>query len=471
MKRKQMGRIGLVLVLAGVLQACGITRKYEAPEISTEVQEQLYRDHTSQDTNSMADISWNELFADAQLQQLISEGLSRNNDLQVAVYRIAEAQAVFRQSRQNVLPSLNFNPNVTFSQQSKAALNLPSSININLRTTTVQLPLGASWELDIWGKLASTKRSAMASFMQASASARAVQTQLISSVATNYYSLLALDKQLEITLQTIELRKQDVEVLEALKEASLADGTALAQAQAGLYAAEVSVPDIRQSIRETENAICVLLGRVPGPVERSSLDVQSVYEELRTGIPLHLVKNRPDVEAAEMAFRACFENVNVARASFYPSLTLSAKGGLSALTTNSLLSNSLFTSVAGGLLQPIYNNGVNKMNLRKAQAQQQQALFNFQQSLLTAGQEVSDALYAYTSGTEKEAIRVRQVEALERSLDYTRELVTYSTTTNYLDVIAAQQSLLSAQLAGVNDRLQRLLSVVRLYHALGGGWQ
>lgn len=471
MKMKITYRIIPVTLLALTLLGCGITRRYKEPEVKDQVKEQLYRDQQSSDSTSMADLPWTDLFQDKMLQDLINEGLANNYNLQVAVYRIAESQAIFRQSKQSILPSFNFNPNVTFNHQSKAALNFPSNININLRTTTVQLPIGASWELDIWGKLASTKRSALASFMQSSASARAVQTQLIASIATNYFQLLALDKQLEITQETIELRKKDLETLEAMKQASLVDGAAMAQTEANLQAAEITLIELKQAIRETENGLSVLLGRAPGAIQRSTLEEQTIAVELKTGLPLLLVQNRPDVEAAEMAFRASFENVNVARASFYPSLTLSARGGLSALTTKSLWQNALFTTVTGGLLQPIYNNGLNKMTLRKAQAQQQQAFYTFQQSLLVAGQEVSNALYAYEVSHEKDSVRQIQIQALEKSVDYTRELLQYSTTTNYLDVITAQQSLLSAQLAGVNDRLLRLVSTVQLYRALGGGWK
>lgn len=461
----------LMFASAVLFAGCGIIRDYETPEQSNEVQEKLYRDQSDTDTLSIADIPWDEFFTDQLLQQLINEGLEKNNDLQVALQKIAEAQAVFRQSKQNYLPSFNFNPNVTNNHQSKAALNFPSNVNINLRTTTVQLPVGASWELDVWGKLSSTKRSAMASFFKADASARAVQTQLIATIATQYYSLLALDQQLEITLKTLELRKKDLETIEAMKEVSLSDGVALAQTRANVYAAEIMIPDLKRSIRETENALSVLIGRVPGPIERGTMGNQHVTVDLKTGIPLKLLQNRPDVIAAEMAFRETFENVNVMRASFYPTLSISAKAGISALTTNDLLTNSFFTTVSGGLLQPIYNNGINKMNLRRSEALQQQAFFSFQQSLLVAGEEVSNALYAYETTEEKQRLRIEQISALQESVDFTKELLEYSTTTNYLDVITAEQALLTAELAGVNDHLQKYTAIIQLYRALGGGWK
>lgn len=469
MKNQWTYRVLFTATLVLLMYGCGITRKYQTPAIDVRAEEQLFREHITGDSTGIADLPWQELFRDPALQSLISEGLEHNYDLQAALQRIAEAQAVFRQSRQNMLPSLNINPNVTYNHQSKAALNLPPNININLRTTTVQLPIGASWELDVWGKLASTKRSALAKALQSEAAAQAVRTQLIAAIATHYYQLLALDEQRKITQATVVLRQKDVETLEAMKEASLVDGAALAQTEAGMQAARITLIELEQSIRERENALSVLAGRVPGSIARNTLDSQQPAPLLRTGIPVAAVLNRPDVAAAEMAFRASFENVNAARASFYPSFTLSARSGLSALTTNDLFTNSLFTTVTGGLLQPIYNNGINKMNLRRAEAQQWQAYYAFQQSVLVAGQEVSDALYSYEISQQKDSIRVLQITALEQSVDYTKELLQYSPTTNYLDVITAEQGLLSAQLAGVNDRLQRLLAVVQLYRALGGG--
>lgn len=471
MKTKNIYNLIAILAIGLWLNSCNIIRNYQTPEVSNEVEEKLFRDQVNGDTTSLADLGWSELFTDPQLQALINEGLANNNDYKIAILRVATAQSIFKQSKQELLPSVQFNPNVTFNKQSKAALNLPSNININLKTTTVQLPVGASWELDIWGKIASAKRSALADYLGTHASARAVQTQLVAAISSNYFQLLALDEQLAITLQTIELREKNLLALEALKDASLTDGAAVAQTEANLRAAEIMIPDLKKSIREAENALSILLGRVPGPIERSSLGQQEITSQLNTGIPLQLLKNRPDVEAAEMAFRSNFEQVNVARASFYPSLTISAQGGLSALTSKDLLTNSIFTSVAAGLLQPIYQKGRNKKNLQVAQYEQEQSLYAFQQSLLVAGQEVSDALYAYEVSSEKETIRIQQVTSLQKSVDFTKQLVEYSTTTNYLDVITAEQNLLSAQLNGVNDHLQKLLSVVNLYRALGGGWK
>lgn len=471
MKKHIQYKFILALALTLVLSACKILKPYEKPEVNSKVQQELYREGATTDSMTLATVPWQELFSDVKLQALINEGLANSYDLKLALERVVQSQAVFRQSKQAWLPSLFVDPTVTLNHQSKAALNFPSTVNINLRTTTVQLPVGASWELDVWGKLKSAKRSALASFLQAESSARAVKTQLIASIASTYYQLLALDKQLEITQQTIAMREKNVEAVSAMKDANLVNGTSLAQNEANLYAAKVTIPDIQQAIRETENALCLLIGRVPSGIDRGNIEAQVMYTELKIGLPMQLLANRPDVEAAEMQFRSAFEKTNVARASFYPTISLTGRSGLSALTTNSLFANAFFFSLVGDMMQPIYNRGVNKMNLRTAKSTQQQAFLNFQQTLLTAGNEVSNALYAYNTSLEREEIRLKQIEALQRTVDYTKELLTFSSNTNYTDVILAEQNLLTAQLSGVNDRLLKLTAVIQLYRALGGGWK
>ena len=449
------------------LSAC-VTKKYERPAV---ISNGLYRDNTTSDSTTIADLPWKSLFTDATLQNLIQQGLNENLDLKQAVERIKIAQANLLQSKGAMLPSLAADLSVTDTKQSRAALNFPPGININTETQTYRAQLSSSWEADIWGRLSSAKRSAYASLLQTDAAKRAVQTQLISNIASSYYNLLALDKQLAITEQTISIRTRDVETMKSLKEGAVVNGAAVVQSEANLYAAQVTIPDLKRTIRETENALSILLGKGPGTIERSNIDQQTVYDQLQTGLSAQLLQNRPDVQAAEFAFRAAFENKNVAKASFYPALTLTANGGLSTLTLQNFFNNSIFYNLVGGLTQPIFNRGVNKARLRTAEAQQQQALYSFQQSLLTGGQEVSNALFAYQTAAEKEATRAKQIASLTKAVDFTKELLRYSSATNYTDVLTSEQSLLSAQLNSINDRLQKLQAVVNLYRALGGGWK
>jgi multidrug efflux system outer membrane protein len=449
------------------LSAC-VTKKYERPAVNSN---DLYRENTTTDTTSIASIQWKTLFADQGLQLLIEQGINGNLDLKQAIERIKVAEATLLQSRAALLPSLIGDLSVTDNKQSVAALNFPPGININTETQLYKAQLSTSWEADIWGRLSSAKRSAYASLLQTDAAKRAVQTQLIANIANAYYNLLALDKQLSITEQTIKIRQADVETMKSLKEGAVVNGAAVVQSEANLYAAQVTLPDLKRSIRETENALSILLGKGPGKIDRSTLDQQTAYSNLQTGVSAQLLQNRPDVQAAEFAFRAAFENKNVARASFYPALTLTANAGLSSLTLKNFFDNSIFYSLIGGITQPIFNKGQNKARLKTAEAQQQIAFYNFQQTLLTSGQEVSNALYAYQTAEEKEKTRAMQVASLTKAVDFTKELLRYSSATNYTDVLTSEQSLLAAQLSSINDRLQKLQSVVNLYKALGGGWK
>jgi multidrug efflux system outer membrane protein len=460
--------IFLVFVFIAITLSCKITKTYQRPDLNTN---DLYRGIGTTDTTTIANMPWESLFADTVLKALIREGLYQNLNLKTAVQKIAEAQAALGQSKAAFLPNLSGNATVTRSKQSAASLDLPPGFVINTVTTSHQLGLSTSWEADIWGKLSSSKRAAFANLLQSDAAKRAIQTQLIADIANNYYTLLALDRELEITRVAVNYRIKDVETMKALKEGAVVNGAAVVQSEANRYAAEVAIPDIKRSIRETENAIDILVGRPPGALNRAKLDEQKPVSDLQTGIPAQLLKNRPDIQQAEYGFRAAFENTNVAHTFFYPSFTITASGGFSNLQLKDFFVNSIFYNIAAGLTQPIFNQGINKARLKTAQAQQLEAIYNYQQTLLVAGQEVSNALYAYQTAIEKDSSRTKQIAALVKSVDYTQQLLRYSSATNYNDVLISEQSLLAARLDGVNDRLQQLQAIVNLYRALGGGWR
>ncbi|HET6252923.1 MAG TPA: efflux RND transporter permease subunit [Puia sp.] len=425
------------------------------------------------DTASLATVPYRSLFSDTILQALIAEGLRGNLDLMVAMRRIDEARENLLQSKAAPLPSLSANASVNPAKQSFAVQDLPPQYlgTFPLTTTIFQASLSTSWEADIWGKFKSSRRSYLAAFLESDAARRVIQTQLIADIAGYYYQLLSLDEQLRITQQTVRNRQDDVSTMKALKESGLATGAAVVQSEANRASAELLIPDLKRSIREAENALSILLGRVPGEIERSSLTEQVPYPDLRTGVPSQLIRNRPDVQQAEFAFRAAFENVNVAKTYFYPQFTITAQGGFSSLTIKDFFVNSIFYNIIGGLTEPIFNNRQNKTRLHVAQAQQQEAFYAYQKALLNAGAEVSNSLYTYQTALEKQGTRRDQIQSLEKAVDFTKELLRYSSATNYTDVLTSEQSLLSAQLSGVNDRLQQLQAVVDLYRALGGGWQ
>ncbi len=470
--KKQINIYISILAVAVFFASCKVTKPYERPEVTTIVADSLFRGVNTNDTTTLADVPWQQMFTDAHLQYLINQALSNNLDLKIAIERINEADAVFKQSQLAYLPSVNANASLSYNIASLANINLPPNVTIDRSTTPFQLSATSSWEPDIWGRIRSAEEAAYARLWQTDAVKRGVQTQIIASIAGLYYQLLGLDENLRITQQAVEIRREDVEAMKALKEAAYVTGAAVVQSEANLYAAQVSIPDIKRSIREIENVISVLIGTTPSPVQRSTLANQRTNYELQTGVPLQLLNNRPDVQAAEYAFRAAFENTNIARASFYPNFNISAGAGLSAIQLQNLFKSSpLFLNIGGNLSQVIFNRGQLKSQLQVAEAQQMQAYYAFQQSLLRAGQEVSDALYAYETAIEKQGARTNQIASLEKAVEFNKELLRFSSATNYTDVLFAEQTHLQAQLAGVNDKMQELEAVVELYRALGGGWK
>ena len=458
----------LLVIAAALLSACAV-KKYERP--ATVTTDKLFRDEVSADSTTIADMPWQTVFKDPKLSALIQKGLDQNLNLKNAIENIVQARATLRQSKLAYYPTLNLDASVTRNKQSEAGLNFPPGININTLTTTYKLGLSTSWEADIWGKLSSSKRSAFASYLATDAVKQAVQTQLISDIANNYFLLMSYDKQLEITQKTLESRIENVEIIKALKEGAIVTGAAVVQSEANRYAAEVLIPDLKQRIRETENTLNILMGQGPGPIDRGHLEDQAIPENIAIGMPSQLLHNRPDVRQAEFNFRVAFESTNLARTYFYPSFTLTASGGFSNLQLKDFFDRSIFYSIIGGLTQPLFNHGQNKARLTTAQSQQLQAYNNFQQSLLVAGQEVSNSLYAYQMAVAKQDSRAKQIESLEKAVDYTQQLLEYSSATNYTDVLTSEQNLLAAQLSGVNDNLQKLQALVDLYRALGGGWK
>ncbi|SHF54723.1 efflux transporter, outer membrane factor (OMF) lipoprotein, NodT family [Cnuella takakiae] len=453
----------MILLVSWMLAACKVTRPYTGPQTDTNG---LYRDGSGADTNTIANLPYTAVFTDTVLQRLIAEGITQNLDLRVAYTRIQQSQAYYTQARAAFLPTLSANAGVTESKLSDVQ-------GFGIRTSLSQFQLGvaSSWEADVWGRLRSNRRASLAALLQTEAAARAVQTGIVSTIASYYYTLLALDQQLVITRETVRNWDSTVAVLRALKEAASVTEAAVVQSEAQRYAAEVTIPDLKQNIRETEHALSILLARPPGPIERSSLEGQQALALLQTGVPAQLLANRPDVQQAEFAYRNAFELTNVARTAFYPALAITGSAGLNSLSLAQFIDPSaLAASIGVGLTQPIFNRRLNRTNLAVAQAGQQAALYDFRKALLNAGREVSDALSLHATALEKMSVRTNQLSALEKSVAYTQELLQYGFA-NYNEVIIARQSLLGAQLGGVNDRLQQLQATVNLYRSLGGGWK
>ena len=328
-----------------------------------------------------------------------------------------------------------------------------------------------SWEADIWGKIRSNKRAFSASYLQSVSAHQAVKTNLIASIAATYYQLLALDKQLEVAHQTLEARKNSLETTVALKDAGQVTEVAVKQTEAQVHTTEIIVIDLENNIKLLENAFSILLGEAPQKIQRGTLDDQSIDTELSTGVPYLLLANRPDVMQAEYGLINAFELTNVAKSSLYPSLSLSATGGFQSLEFDNWLdASSLFSTLVGSLTQPIFNGRRLRTQMEVAKAQQEQALLNYKQALLTAGREVSDALYTYEAETEKLEARSKELDAYAKAEDYSEELLNNGLA-NYLEVLTARQNALNSELNLVDSQYSRLSAIVELYRALGGGWK
>ncbi|MCK0156444.1 efflux transporter outer membrane subunit [Cellulophaga sp. F20128] len=467
-KFKFFNKTILVLLVTLTLQSCFVAKDYtraELPETET-----LYRtDNLPTDSISMADVSWKTLFTDPILKEYIAEGLANNMDIRIAIQQMIAAEAYAKQGKAGYLPTLNVGANYTHQELSKNSQF--GSFLTNTSTDQYDITANLAWEADIWGKIRSNKRATQAAYLQNVAGHQAVKTQLISNIASTYYTLVALDAQLEVTKKTIQTRESSVATIKALKDAGIVTQVAVDQNIAQYNNAKALQVDLEVAIFKAENTLSILLGASPQSFERSTLETQNITSDLTLGVPATLLRNRPDVMAAEYGLIQSFEFTNIARSSFYPSLKLTASGGLQSLDLDELLdANSLFATIIGGLTQPLLNQRKLKTQKEVAIAQQEQALLNFKKTLLIAGGEVSNALYTFTSETKKFEFRENEVTALRNAEANSEELLKNGYAT-YLDLLTARQSALSAELNVVDNKLQQLLAIVNLYEALGGGWK
>lgn len=445
----------MIILAAAALTGCGIYKPYTRPEVVTDG---LYGDAETADTTTLGDISWQEMFTDPALQTLIARALENNTDLQSAGWRVKEAEATLKSARLAYLPSFNFAPQGSLSSFDGAT-----------PTKTYSIPVQASWQIDIFNGLTNAKRKSKALYLQSKEYEQAVKTQLIASVANLYYTLLMLDSQYEVTEETAVSWRKSVEMMQAMKEAGLANEAALAQYEATRLSIEASLHDLSYQRTQTENSLCSLLGEAPHAVTRGRLEGQSLPEELMIGVPVQMLSNRPDVRSAEYTLMQSYYATSEARSALYPSITLSGTLGWTNNSGAGIVNpGKLLWNAAGSLLQPIFNANSNRARVKIALAQQEESKLAFQQTLLNAGAEVNNALVQCQSARAKADLRIGQIEALERAVESTEYLMQYGSTT-YLEVLTAKQSLLSAQLTQISDRFDEIQGVVNLYQALGGG--
>ena len=444
-----------ILAIALPMTSCGIYTKYEHPETNTSG---LYRAELSADTTtSLAGLHWDKLFTDPQLQHHIREGLQANTDLHIARLKVEEAQAALHTARLAHLPSIQIDPQGSLS----AYGSTPPDKNYTLGAS-------ASWEIDIFGKLANARREARAVLEQSDAYRQAVQTSLVATIAENYYMLLMLDEQEDITAETLDSWDEYLHTLRALMQAGEANRSTLNQAEANRLSVQNSLADLRLQITELENSLSATLGRKPGHIARTTLQEQTFPDTLSIGVPMELLSMRPDIRQAQASLEQHFYISNTARAAFYPSITLSGAAGWTNSGAPVANPESWLWQAVGSLVQPLFNRGTNIANLKIAKAQQEQALLSYHQTLLDTGVEVNNAVTRWQTARKKVEADRRQVEHLQTVVDDTRLLMHHGSV-NYLEVLLTRQSLLTARLGLVNDRRTEMQSVIELYHALGGG--
>ncbi len=456
--KRTLTALALAGLLAAALSGCSIYRKYERPaDLPTE---KLFGEEVlAADTVTLADTGWRDLFTDPHLQALIERGLSNNADMRIAAERIVEAETALRAARLAYIPTLSFEPSYTTTGYSGG----------NASSQNYRLPLTASWEVDIAGRLWNGKRRALSAYGQSLLYRRSVQTRVIASVADAYYTLLMLDAQLRVSESTAASWKENVRTMRAMKEAGMTNEASVSQTEANSCAIDASLFDLRYRIAQVENSLALLLGTTPQHFERGRLDGQRLDDRLAVGIPLQLLSRRPDVQVAEQALAQAFYATNIARANLYPQITLGGEGGwLNQFGRTISSPGAAIISFVARLAQPIFAGGQLRANLRAAQARQQQAAVEFEHALLQAGSEVNNALAQCRTARSKADVRRRQIEALESAVQSTRALMSHSEST-YLEVLTAQQNLLSAQLSQISDRFDEIQGIINLYKALGGG--
>lgn len=462
-------KISLILIASIFLQSCLSVKEYQRPQEIE--QETLFRtDNLPQDSISLADFSYTEIFQDHFLQAYIERGLQNNLDIRIALQNIAISEAYFKQSKAAYFPSLSVGPNVTYGTPS---MNSQQGMMLQEREWATQfgMNLNSSWEADIWGKLKSAEKAQYATYLQTVAGHQAVKSQIVRGIASLYFQLLALDEQHRTTSESIALQESSVETTEALKEAGQVTEVAVQQTSALLLNYKSRLIEIENAIKIAENQLSYLMGESPQEIQRGSIENQLIPEEIKTGFPVDLLRNRPDVIAAEQALVAAFQQTQVAKINLYPSLTLSAQAGLQSLEIEDFFNaSSLFGNILGGITQPIFQQRRLKTQKEVSEYAQEAALLNFKESLLNASLEVSNALEIYESQDEIIDLKTQEYENYHMATEYSQELLNYGLA-NYLEVLNAQQNSLNAKLAEINAKYTKLNALVDLYSALGGGWK
>ena len=462
-------KIILIFFVSFLVVSCHTRQNYQ--RANDVVDEKLFRtDALPKDSLSMANLSWKEIFTDAVLQKHIAKALENNLDIRIALQNIASAEAYLKQSKAAYQPTISVGPDYSFNTSS---LNTQFGQIVGERRYINQFDITANfgWELDLWGKLKGQEKAQYAAYLSSVAAHQNVKSNLVASIATAYYQLLAFDEQKKIFSNTIEIRKKNLETTKALKDAGIVSEVAVQQSEALVYNAEASLVTLDVQIQMLENTISLLMGEPSHEIERTSLSTQNFALNTDVGYPSALLANRPDVKQAEFNLINAFELTNAAKAQFYPSLRITGSTGVQSVDIDKLFSaNSVFANVLVGLAQPILNKRQIRTNYEVSLANQERAYLNFRKTILNAGNEVSDALKMYNAQDQFIAFKKKELSAYDKSVEFSQELVNYGMA-NYLEVLNANVNKLNAEINIANAQYTKLQAGVELYRALGGGWR
>ena len=459
-----MKKIMIFMSAALLLSSCGLYNKYERPEVDTKG---LVRDPQSltdtlavQDTATFGNMPWRSVFTDPQLQALIQQGLDNNPDLLNAALNVKMVNEALKVAKLAFLPSVAVSPQGTLASFDGAAAS-----------KTYSLPISASWNVDLFGNLLSQKRSAQMQLIATQDYQTVVKTNVISAIANLYYTLLMIDRQLEIVTDMEQLTKETWEKMQFMHENRVGyRSTAVQSAEAAYYQVQAQHVDLERQMRETENSLSLLLGQPGQAIARGKFAGQNLPTELSTGVGIQMLANRADVHSYEMALAQCFYDVETARSRFYPNITITGTAAFTNSAGGAVINpGKWLLSAVGSLVQPIFQHGQIVAGLKVAKMQYEQAFNTWQNSIYKAGNEVSNALVAYNSYAQKAELDGKRVAVMKQNVEDTKKLMESSTNTTYLEVITAQSNLLNAEISEVTDQLYKMQAVVSLYQALGGG--
>lgn len=450
-----------VSVICFTFTGCKIYNKYSSQsQISSDVYGKTEDVTAAQADNSIAALSWREFFTDPLLQNLIDSAIAHNTDLNSARIAVEQSQASLKAAKLGYLPSVSFAPSVGVNSYLKEG-NLTPSLTYNL-------PLQLNWDLDIFAVNTNQKRKAQAVLAQAEARQQLVQANLISAVAQQYYMLQLLDRQLEILIYTDSLWNASLETQHALWENGKAYSTAVNQMENSYLNVKTQIVDVRRRIRGVENAICQLIAITPQHIARGRWSNYELPQRISTGVPAQLLENRPDIKMADHMLEEAFYNTQAARAAFYPKISL--QGILGWGNNSGIIPNpgSLLLNALASLTQPIFAQGKLKANLKISKLTQEDMAQKYVQTVINAGNQVNEALADCQAANEKDSYYKRQVEVLQEAYSGTHELMDNGKA-SYLEVLTAQETLLSAQINEAANLYEGSRALIALYIALGGG--